>query len=118
MAYAAFVEPDTILDHPATRAEQGQDQAIIERLSQYHAHLVSALGRLDDREAFRNAIVGAMRLLGYTAAEISQEFNCSRMTVHRWAQGEAAPFAGMRRVIFEKLQGKTRRRLRALTKAA
>jgi len=29
MAYAAFVEPDTILDHPATRAEQGQDQAII-----------------------------------------------------------------------------------------
>jgi DNA-directed RNA polymerase specialized sigma24 family protein len=111
MGYAAAMDMDhtTLLETTEIRATQ----AARDKLSQYLDMLGTSMGRLDDREAFRRAVVGAIHLLGYTAAEISQEFNCSRMTVHRWVQGEAAPFAGMRRVIFEKLQTETRRRLRA-----
>jgi transcriptional regulator with XRE-family HTH domain len=69
-------------------------------------------GRLDNRDRFTNTINKAMNLLGYTPAEISQKFNCSRPTVYRWMSGQAAPFIGMRRVIFEELQKEITTRFR------
>jgi Homeodomain-like domain len=88
------------------------DQSIAGKLTRYHELLTLATIHLDDRRQFSDAINKAIDLLGYTPADICEQFNCSRMTVHRWTKGEAAPFPGMRRVIFEKLKTETERRLR------
>jgi|SRR5580700_1671466 hypothetical protein len=113
MAHAATMDDMTMLERDA-RVQT--ERTLADRLLAYHRGLRSA--RLDDRLAFRDAIVGAINLLGYTGRDISREFNCTPMTVNRWTRGEAAPFAGMRRVIYEKLQSETERRLRAFKLAA
>jgi hypothetical protein len=97
------------LDRPDTRVGSDLSRAAALR----ELRLAIQRAKPDDREAFRQVMVGARELLGYTDSSIAESFSCSRMTANRWIRGEAAPFAGMRLVIFKQLSKEVERALRA-----
>src|SRR5689334_18393871 len=118
---ATLMDAATLSLESHSEASDGQtsgDRALAQKLLKYHECLISAMGILDNRQAFRDVIAGAINLLGYTEIEISREFNCHLTMVNRWLRGEAAPVAGMRRGIYETLQAETRRRLRGFEAVA
>ena len=96
------------------------DNGRSESIDQQRIAALNALRRqitgasLEDRQVFHRAITGARDLLGYTDADLAETFSCSRMTANRWIRGEAAPFAGMRTVVFKHLTKDIDRHLRAL----
>jgi len=70
-------------------------------LEDYRAFLLAA--DLDDRAAFQHAIVEARSNLDMSSADIARLCKCAHPTVEIWSKGEAAPYHGMRKVIFERL---------------
>ena len=72
-----------------------------ERLKDYLAFLKGA--DIDDRAAFQRAIGEAQTLLDMSSADMARLCKCARPTVEIWSRGEAAPYHGMRKVIFERL---------------
>src|SRR5438105_1151273 len=96
------VEPSVDVRRPE-RIEriEGTDQSRIALLDALKRQIAAA--SLDDRQAFQRAIMGACDVLGYTEVKIAETFSCSRMTANRWIRGEAAPFTGMRIIIFKHL---------------
>ena len=58
---------------------------------------------IDDRAAFQRAIGEAQTLLDMSSADMARLCKCARPTVEIWSRGEAAPYHGMRKVIFERL---------------
>jgi ribosome-binding protein aMBF1 (putative translation factor) len=95
--------------------DEGEGRVLADELDNYRFSLRSA--RLDDRQAFARAIVEAQRLLGMSQAEIAREFRCTAGTASRWSKGLAAPYPGMRKVIFRRLGEKATHRLRQLGNA-
>lgn len=89
-------------------------ELIIAELERYKENLRDA--PLDDRKAFRRAIVGAQALLGLTQSDLAGEFRASRGSVNRWSQGASAPYAGLRHVIFHRLAERATVRLNQLRK--
>jgi hypothetical protein len=71
------------------------------RLQDFRAFLLGA--DVDDRGAFQRAIGEAQSLLDMSSADMAKLCKCARPTVEIWSRGEAAPYHGMRGVIFERL---------------
>ncbi len=113
---AAALDPslsERIVDSVADVRGRGvAEQSRIAALNALKRQIAGAA--LDNRQAFQRVITGAREQLGYTDANIAETFSCSRMTANRWIRGEAAPFAGMRIVIFRHLSKEIDRHLRAL----
>jgi len=71
------------------------------QLEDYRAFLLAA--DLDDRATFQRAIVEAQSVLDMSSADIARLCKCASPTVEMWSKGEAAPYHGMRKVIYERL---------------
>jgi len=72
-----------------------------QQLQDYRAFLLEA--DIDDRAAFQRAIIEAQSLLDMSTADMAQFCKCACPTVEIWSRGEAAPYHGMRKVIFDRL---------------
>jgi len=79
----------------------GAMSAELGQLEDYRAFLLAA--DLDDRATFQRAIVEAQSILDMSFGDIARLCKCARPTVEMWSKGEAAPYHGMRKVIFERL---------------